>query len=184
MKFAKSIIAVSTLALLVGCASTGPAGVGAGYGAQYTPVIDGPQDSKYWTDLGQCRQLATDVQRNRDAETANKAVAGALAGALIGGMLGGKGYRNESAGWGAKAGLLSGVGEGEANAASGGKAVIVRCMMGRGYRVLANNDIVDDQGTRIAAHDNIPMFLLESQLAEVRKLQEAEVMPATAMVTK
>ncbi len=135
MKRFQLIVALTTSALLVGCA-TNPNAVGSGYGAGYTPVIDGPQDSKYWTDLNECRTLASQVQRNRESEAAGQAVAGALAGALVGGMLGSRGYRNQTAAFGAKAGALGGGAEGLGGALQGGKQVIVNCMIGRGHKVL------------------------------------------------
>lgn len=135
MKRSTSLLAIAITFTLVGCASN-PNAVGAGYGAGYTPVIDGPQDGKYWTNLTECRTLASQVQRNREGEAAGQAVAGALAGALVGGVLGGRGYRNETAAFGAKAGALTGGAEGLGSAAQGGKQVIINCMVGRGYRVL------------------------------------------------
>ena len=135
MKYVKSILAFAISASLVGCASNLNA-VGSGYGAGYTPVIDGPQDSKYWTNLNECRTLASQVQRNREGEAAGQALAGALAGALVGGILGGKGYRNEASAYGAKAGALTGGASGLGSAVQGGKQVIINCMVGRGYRVL------------------------------------------------
>ena len=135
MKLTKSILLISILASLLGCASN-PNAVGAGYGAGYTPVIDGPQDGTYWANLGECRNLAAQVQRNRESEVAGQAVAGALAGALVGGLLGGKGYRNETSAYGAKVGAIGGGGQALGNAAQGGKQVIINCMIGRGYRVL------------------------------------------------
>jgi outer membrane lipoprotein SlyB len=135
MKCIRSILAIVISFILVGCASK-PNAVGSGYGSGYTPVIDGPQDGKYWNNLNECRTLASQVQSNREGEAAGKAVAGALAGALVGGLLGGKGNRNESSSFGAKAGALTGGAEGLGSAAQGGKQVIVNCMVGRGYRVL------------------------------------------------
>lgn len=135
MNYSKLLMPFAIITSLVGCASN-PNAIGAGYGAGYTPVIDGPQDSNYWTNLTECRSLASQVQRNREGEAAGQAVAGALAGALVGGMLGGRGYRNETAAFGAKAGALTGGAEGLGSAAQGGKQVIINCMVGRGYRVL------------------------------------------------
>ena len=135
MKLTKSILTFAITASLVGCASN-PNAVGSGYGADYTPVIDGPQDSNYWTNLGECRNIAAQVQQNRQNEAAGQAVAGAIAGALIGGLLGGKGYRNETSAYVAKAGALTGGAQALGGAAQGGKQVIINCMIGRGYRVL------------------------------------------------
>lgn len=135
MNLTKSILVFAITSSLVGCASN-PNAVGSGYGAGYTPVIDGPQDSNYWANLGECRNLASQVQRNRESEVAGQAVAGAVAGALIGGLLGGKGYRNETSAYVAKAGAVTGGAQALGSAAQGGKQVIINCMIGRGYRVL------------------------------------------------
>lgn len=135
MKKVQLIIVFVIFSSLAGCASN-PNAIGAGYGAGYTPVIDGPQDSKYWTNLAECRALASQVQKNREGEVAGQMVAGALAGALVGGMLGGSSYRNESAAYGAQVGAISGGAEGIGSAARGGKQVIINCMTGRGFRVL------------------------------------------------
>lgn len=139
MKNLKSLltksVAIAITFTLVGCASN-PNAIGTGYGAKYTPVIDGPQDEKYWSNLTECRALASQVQRNRAGDAAGQAVAGAVAGALVGGLLGGRGYRNETAAFGAKAGALTGGAEGLGSAAQGGKQVVMNCMIGRGFKVL------------------------------------------------
>ena len=135
MKRTKIVISILISASLVGCASN-PNAIGAGYGAGYTPVIDGQQDGKYWTNLTDCRALAEQVQRNRQSDAAGQALAGAIAGAMVGGVMGMRGYKNETAAFGAKAGAITGGAEGLAGAAQGGKQVIINCMIGRGYRVL------------------------------------------------
>ena len=119
------IAAFAAIALLAGCA-TAPGG------ANYAPMVDtGHRIGVYEQDLAECQQYA-----QRVAGAGDGAVAGAVGGAIVMGVLsailGGGGHGRWAAA-GAVAGGLQGAGAGEANQ----RAVVVRCMSGRGYQVLS-----------------------------------------------
>ena len=121
----KAVAAVLAAALLAGCA-TAPGG------ANYAPMVDtGHRIGVYERDLAECQQYA-----QRAAGAGDGAVAGAVGGAIVMGVmsaiLGGGGHGRWAAA-GAVAGGLQGAGAGEANQ----RAVVVRCMSGRGYQVLS-----------------------------------------------
>ena len=118
------IAAFAAIALLAGCA-TSPGG------ANYAPMVDtGHRIGDYNADLAECQSYA-----QRAAGAGDGAVAGAVGGAIVMGVLsailGGGGHGRWAAA-GAVAGGLQGAGAGEANQ----RAVVVRCMSGRGYQVL------------------------------------------------
>lgn len=121
----KAVAAALTLALLAGCA-TAPGG------ANYRPMVDtGQRIGVYEQDLAECQQYA-----QRAAGAGDGAVAGAVGGAIVMGVLSailGGGGNGRWAAAGAVAGGLQGAGAGEANQ----RAVVVRCMSGRGYQVLS-----------------------------------------------
>jgi uncharacterized protein YcfJ len=134
MKISKihSVIAWSLLLTLVGCASNPAGTAGAGYGSDYTPVIDGQKTSKYHSDLDDCRNLAKNAQEARNNEALKATIIGGVLGALVGGAIGGRDTANFGASYGA-----IGAGAGTAGQAiSTGKQVIVNCMSGRGWRVV------------------------------------------------
>lgn len=118
------IAAFAAIALLAGCA-TAPGG------ANYAPMVDtGQRIGDYNADLAECQSYA-----QRVAGAGDGAVAGAVGGAIVMGVLsailGGGGHGRWAAA-GAVAGGLQGAGAGEANQ----RAVVVRCMANRSYRVL------------------------------------------------
>lgn len=119
------LIALAAAALLAGCA-TAPGG------ANYAPMVDtGHRIGVYEQDLAECQQYA-----QRAAGAGDGAVAGAVGGAIVMGVLSailGGGGNGRWAAAGAVAGGLQGAGAGEANQ----RAVVVRCMSGRGYQVLS-----------------------------------------------
>lgn len=120
----KTIAAAAAIALLAGCA-TSPGG------ANYAPMVDtGHRIGVYEQDLADCQQYA-----QRTASASDGAAAGAVGGAIVMGLLsavlGGGGHGRWAAA-GAVAGGLQGAGAGEANQ----RAVVVRCMSGRGYSTL------------------------------------------------
>jgi hypothetical protein len=120
----KTIAAAAAIALLAGCA-TSPGG------ANYRPMVDtGTRIGVYEQDLADCQQYA-----QRAAGAGDGAVAGAVGGAIVMGVLsailGGGGHGRWAAA-GAVAGGLQGAGAGEANQ----RAVVLRCMSGRGYSTL------------------------------------------------
>ena len=109
-------------ALLAGCASSG---------AHYAPMVDtGQRIGDYNADLAECQQYA-----QRAAGAGEGAAAGAVGGAIVVGLLsavlGGGGHGRWAAA-GAISGGLSGAAAGDANQ----RAVVMRCMSGRGYQVL------------------------------------------------
>lgn len=115
---------LAAAALLAGCA-TAPGG------AHYAPMVDtGQRIGEYSADLAECQQYA-----QRAAGAGNGAVAGAVGGAIVVGLLsailGGGGHGRWAAA-GAVSGGLSGAAAGEAHQ----RAVVSRCMAGRGYTVL------------------------------------------------
>ena len=119
------IAAFAAIALLAGCA-TAPGG------ANYAPMVDtGHRIGDYNADLAECQSYA-----QRVAGASEGAAAGAVGGAIVMGVLsailGGGGHGRWAAA-GAVAGGLQGAGAGEANQ----RAVVVRCMSGRGYLVLS-----------------------------------------------
>lgn len=118
-------IIVLAVALATGCA-TAPTG------ENYVPMVDfkDGQRETFSADLSACQAYAAQT-----AGAGQSAVAGAIAGALLGVVLGaiaGGGIRNEMAGIGAVSGAVSGAGTGEMSQ----RAIISRCLSGRGYSVL------------------------------------------------
>lgn len=121
----KNIAAGLCLALaLTGCATH----------ETYHPVIDrqaGYDAAKYQKDLRQCRRYAAQV--NPQSEMIAGAIGGALLTAASVALTMDTGdYLSRSAGVGAFAGALGGAGK----AANTQRAVIQRCLSGRGYSVL------------------------------------------------
>lgn len=109
-------------ALLAGCATSG---------AHYAPMVDtGQRLGEYNADLAECQRYA-----ERAVGASEGAVGGAVAGAVVVGLLsavlGGGGHGRWAAA-GAISGGLSGAAAGDANQ----RAVVMRCMSGRGYQVL------------------------------------------------
>ena len=120
----KAVAAALAAALLAGCA-TAPGG------ANYAPMVDtGHRIGVYEQDLAECQSYA-----QRAAGAGEGAAAGAVGGAIVIGLLsavlGGGGHGRWAAA-GAISGGLSGAAAGEANQ----RAVVVRCMSGRGYSTL------------------------------------------------
>lgn len=111
--------------MLVGCAT-------APMGEDYVPMVDFREGQRetFGKDLSECQAYAAQT-----AGAGQSAVAGAIAGALLGVVLGaiaGGGIRNEMAGIGAVSGAVGGAGTGEMSQ----RAIISRCLAGRGYSVL------------------------------------------------
>ena len=112
------------LGLLAGCA-TAPGG------ARHAPLVDsGQRIGDYGADLAECQAYATRV-----AGAGEGAAAGAVAGAIVMGILsavvGGGGHGR----W-AAAGAIAGGVQGAAAGEGQQRAVVNRCMAGRGYQVL------------------------------------------------
>lgn len=122
--YVRLIAALAAGLILTGCATT-PGG------ANYRPMIDsGQRIGVYEQDLAECQTYA-----QRAAGAGDGAAAGAVGGAVVMGLLSailGGGGHGRWAAVGAVTGALQGAGAGEANQ----RAVVVRCMAGRGYNVL------------------------------------------------
>ena len=116
-RFATAALAVI---MLVGCATRG---------ANYVPLVDmkNRDPVTFNQDVVECQQYA-----KQRLDAAGGAIAGALIGALIGTALSPRGYRNETAGYGATVGAISG----GAQANETQEVIIKRCLSGRGYNVL------------------------------------------------
>lgn len=120
----KSLPVVLMAALLVaGCATH-----------TYRPVVDtGVSRGNYEDDVYDCQQLA--AQRPAAAQAAGGAAAGAAIGALLGLAVGLRGDDvAHLAAWGAATGGIEGAGWGTVEQ----RAIVARCMEGRGYAVLAD----------------------------------------------
>ena len=118
------IAAFAAIALLAGCA-TAPGG------ANYRPMVDtGARIGVYEQDLAECQSYARRVAGASEGAAAG-AVGGAIVIGLLSAVLGGGGHGRWAAA-GAISGGLSGAAAGEANQ----RAVVVRCMSGRGYSTL------------------------------------------------
>lgn len=127
----KRILAAALVAsMLAGCATT------QGYGAGYQPIIDlrpGQTVEAQAFDLRECQLHATKII---DAQTA--AIGGAIAGALLGAALGAAaGGNSRFNGQMAGVGAITGGTSFAAQAEGGQRGIIMRCMSGRGYMVLA-----------------------------------------------
>ena len=117
-------MALAAAALLAGCA-TAPSG------ANYRPMVDtGTRIGVYEQDLSECQSYAQRVAGAGEGAAAG-AVGGAIVIGLLSAVLGGGGHGRWAAA-GAISGGLSGAAAGEANQ----RAVVVRCMSGRGYSTL------------------------------------------------
>ncbi|MAM62209.1 glycine zipper family protein [Maritimibacter sp. UBA3975] len=103
-------------------------------GANYTPILDGPQTAAFQSDLAACQTLAKS-QRQFDHETMAAATMGMGAGALIGALdddhdpLGG-------AIGGAVAGALTGGVASAVSVSDRRQSIVIECLRGRGYRVV------------------------------------------------
>ena len=118
----KSISLLTLLpAVLAACANSG---------ANYTPILDGPQTAAFQGDLSACQSLARN-QRQFDQESAGAVVLGAGAGAFRGAEA-----DDGDAGSGAIAGGLAGGVAGAVNAIERREAIVVKCLRGRGHRVV------------------------------------------------
>ncbi len=118
------IAAFAAIALLAGCA-TAPGG------AHYAPMVDtGQRIGVYEQDLAECQSYAQRVAGSGEGAAAG-AVGGAIVIGLLSAVLGGGGHGRWAAA-GAISGGLSGAAAGDANQ----RAVVVRCMSGRGYSTL------------------------------------------------
>lgn len=132
----KAIISIAACAMLAGCAAP-PNTPGAGYGKNYTPVIDtqGVDQARYSKDLGDCRQFAGIVDADKAAMQGM--IGGIIAGALMGAIIGGNhGMSRYGANYGATVGGGAGLGAAANKATNQQERIMINCMAGRGYRTL------------------------------------------------
>ncbi len=120
--FMKKMIVIAWSLALAGCATSG---------VNFRPVVDlkGRDPAQYEQNLRECQQYALQV-----ASAADQAATGAIAGALLGTAFAAiaGGGRNAAAGIGALSGATSGAVAGERDQ----RAIISRCLAGRGFNVL------------------------------------------------
>lgn len=119
----KAKILALSVALLTGCANTGPA---------YRPLVDARPGQNYEHDLAQCQAYAHQVAGAAESAAAG-VVIGAIFGAVVSGLLGGsRQTRNDNMMIGAISGGTGAGVQGETDQ----RNVIRRCLSGRGYSVL------------------------------------------------
>ena len=122
---ARNIVLAASLAL--------PLSACAGVGANYQPIVDGPVNAKYTSDLDQCRQVAQ--QRDYvNGEVKNDAFLGAALGGLLG--LTERGDDGENFLAGALIGGALGAAGTAYDARDERKHIVRNCMAGRGHRVV------------------------------------------------
>ncbi len=102
----------------------------ANMGANYEPILDGPPNLVYASDLHDCRNLARGQR-----QFSREAVGAAVAGGVFGGVMGSDEDDLTIAG-GAIAGALFGLFGGVIEANQQRKSIVVRCMEGRGHPVV------------------------------------------------
>ena len=99
-------------------------------GTNVEPILDGPPNGEFQSDLAACRTLARS-QSQLDHET----MATAALGAGIGGVLGQADGEGDALG-GAVAGTLAGTAMGASDASDAREAIVLNCLRGRGHRVV------------------------------------------------
>jgi len=119
-KFSALLIA----SLLVGCANSG---------ANYRPIIDSKNvdSNKYEADLLDCQNYA-----RQSYGAGEGAMAGAAAGAALSALVAAAGGRRYDKGASAAQGAVLGAAAGAAQGETDQRAIIRRCLNGRGYSVL------------------------------------------------
>lgn len=118
------IIAATLAIALTGCATS------QGTGSSYTPIVDRP-NGNYAQDLADCQQHANKVMSAGEGAAVG-AIGGALFGALLGRAMGGGDLSNYGAKVGALSGAVGGAGQGEHDQ----RAIVSKCLAGRGHNVL------------------------------------------------
>lgn len=123
----KRIIAAAVALALSACAAVQPP-------SSYVPIVDqrGVDGARFAQDVQECQAYAHQIDVERTA--ANNAVAGAIVMGILSAALGG--HTRANLGW-AAAGAAAGAANGAAVAGMTQVQIIQRCMMGRGYNVLA-----------------------------------------------
>jgi hypothetical protein len=123
MRRSPALFTVSVFGLLMACANTG---------AGYRPVVDGPVNASYESDLSQCQSLAASGA-TVDGNTAGSAVAGAGLGAASSVIWNGN---SSNLGEAAAVGALAGLTKDAFRKNAQREAIVKNCMRGRGYNVV------------------------------------------------
>lgn len=124
MKPAFPILLCAT-ALVAACADSG---------ANYTPILDGPDTPAFQADLAACQELARS-QKQFDQETMGAAALGGIAGAALGAA---DDSMSDAEGifGGLIVGTLAGGAAGAVSASDRRESIVLECLRGRGYRVV------------------------------------------------
>ncbi|WP_342077088.1 glycine zipper family protein [Yoonia sp. SS1-5] len=115
------ILALCPLIAIAGCADSG---------AAYTPILDGPPQPSFQSDLQACQGLARN-QSQFDQETAAAAVLGGGVGALLGRF-----DDDTTVAEGLVGGVLAGGVAAAVDANDRREAIVMACLKGRGHRVV------------------------------------------------
>lgn len=99
------------------------------FGSDYQPILDGPVDAAFQSDLAGCQALARNQSFNEDT------VGAAVAGGVVGGVLGNHESSVTSA-EGALAGAAFGLIGGLIDETEKRQSIVLECMKGRGHRVV------------------------------------------------
>lgn len=97
-------------------------------------IVDGTRNYNYDSDLGACRRLA---ETHTQDEVRSTAIGGAVLGGLIGAIDSEDGDRADDALVGAVVGGGVGALEGQVEQDEARRTILIRCMQGRGHRVVA-----------------------------------------------
>ena len=123
MRILQYLTSLAFSLILLGCTGTG---------ASYVPIVDGPRDRIFESDLSACQRLAQErVYMNADVR--NDAVVGAVVGGIIG--LIDDGDIGDAAG-GAAIGAGAAGGARAYEVIEERKNIIKRCMIGRGHNIV------------------------------------------------
>ena len=107
-------------------------------GSNVIPIIDAPDTPKLRADLSQCQSLAAQYQ-SRGNDQATAVIVGAGIGALAGGTINNRrgDFDGDGALIGGAIGGAAGFGYDANRTQNKQEDIVYRCMVGRGYRVLA-----------------------------------------------
>jgi uncharacterized protein YcfJ len=119
MKRITLTIGMAAITLFAGCAAHSS-----------KPIIDpaGVDMAQYETDVGECEQIATQVEHKAGESAAEGALVGGLIGAIVGGT--------DSAIKGVGVGAVAGGASGSADTQREKSTVVKNCLRNRGYKIL------------------------------------------------
>ena len=118
----KTPLILLSAAFLAACGSTA---------GNYRPIVDGPKDAQYETDLASCKSLAEERSYTND-DVKSDALIGAAIGAVVGAIDDG----SEGAIGGAIVGGVIGGGERAWETRDERKGIVIECMKLRGHQVV------------------------------------------------